>query len=111
MTPADTIARTKLDAVVIVDRALREFPDVRSRASYIVAALTGAGYRILGPEELDGHTLERAAEICDVVADEHDALAIHAGSDDLTPVYRRGERAAQDVVKRLRSLQENPDAK
>lgn len=40
--------------------------------------------------------MRQAAEICDAVADREDALAIAAGSDDLTPVYRRGERAAQE---------------
>lgn len=40
--------------------------------------------------------MRRAAEICDEIGDREDVLAISAGSDDLTPLYRRGERAARE---------------
>ncbi|TDR28927.1 hypothetical protein [Aquamicrobium defluvii] len=40
--------------------------------------------------------MRRAAEICDEIGDREDVLAISAGSDDLTPLYRRGERAAKE---------------
>lgn len=45
---------------------------------------------------------ERDAGICDMLADREDALAIDAGSDELTPVYRRGERIGREAAAAIR---------
>lgn len=37
-------------------------------AHNVISALTAAGYRIIGPDELDDVTLEKAAEIADVAS-------------------------------------------
>ena len=45
---------------------------------------------------------ERCAEIADGFADRYDAMAIYAGSDDLTPIYRKGERASMEIAAAIR---------
>ncbi|WP_144378509.1 hypothetical protein [Mesorhizobium amorphae] len=45
---------------------------------------------------------ERIAEICDVMGDREDVLAIDAGDADLTPIYRRGERVAREIAAAIR---------
>lgn len=45
--------------------------------------------------------MKRAAEICDALADREDAGAVDAGCDTLTPIYRRGERIAQDASRAI----------
>lgn len=73
-------------------------------ADDMLAGLEGHGYRILGPGDIDPETLERCAEIGDCLADREDALAIDAGSDDLTPLYRRGERIGRELARAIRAL-------
>lgn len=84
--------------------SMRAWEQKLPAAHAAITALTAGGYRILAPGEFDMDSLEAAAGVCDVVADEHDALAIDVGSDDLTPLYRRGERAAKQAASIIRSL-------
>lgn len=54
----------KTDAREIIARAIEPFVHHADDVTSVVAnTLTTAGYRILGPDEVDPVTLERAAEV------------------------------------------------
>lgn len=73
-------------------------------AAAIINDLKLAGFSIVHESEIHGATRERCAEVCDVLADREDVLAIDAGSDDLTPIYRRGEGIGREAAARVRAL-------
>lgn len=64
MTDAREIIHSELISLIRKDKAKQPWPDA------IIYALTSAGFRILGPDEIDGPTVEKCAEIVERAAPE-----------------------------------------
>jgi hypothetical protein len=64
-------------------------------AEEIITALTAAGYRLIGPGELDRETIERCAQVADRIGNQY---------------WEGSASSASDIAAALRSLQGGLDA-
>ena len=88
-----------MSAREIIAQWILRYADREARAGNILADLSAAGYRILGPGGLDAETLERAAE----VAESH--IAEPGLSDN--PAYVRfspADAMSKKIAAAIRSL-------
>lgn len=80
----------------VIARAIEQPPIEADTAGMIVAALHAAGYRILGPDDIDPVTLERCARVAD------ESRSYHGWISQST---QAGE-AAEKIAATIRSLGE-----
>lgn len=84
------------DAKEIIAQTLGHHPGWSRTTDAILAALTAAGFRIVGPGEVDPVTVERCAEVADA------EVAKHQGPFTSQPAYV----AACTIRDALRALKE-----